>query len=654
MPFDKEKENGPVNNNSSSFYNHSLHQMYNAGNSPYATSPASSPLVGGNYAAMPMYSAAAAGTSNNRYPMLQQTADAASSPATTPHLARQISYAQISRQSSSPHHHARAAAAMARNTPMSSTVTITDPNDPNKMFANKTGGSGGGGKEEQQQQQQENVWTCLDMGGMGLKNIASTICNYRFLTALYINHNSLTYLMPSLSQLCNLRILDASGNKLSMLPPELGLLCNLKELLLFDNNLVSLPAEFGNLYQLETLGLEGNPLQADLKNILIKDGTQALVMSLRENAPVGMPPPHREWLLVEGDTMEDPDKFTVLCYNILCQKYATPQAYGYTPSWALSWDYRRELLVSEILGYNPDVFCLQEMEMGQYEDYFVDHFRKMGDYASLFHPKTRAKTMSEKERRLVDGCAIFYKTTRFRLIDHAIVEYNQKALQRPDFKQTVDIYNRVMNKDNVAILAVFEDINTNQRTLLANSHLHWDPSDADVKLVQVGVLMEEMSKFASKHCASSCAIDKLPTIICGDFNSDPQSGVYEFLSKGVIQQNHNDFGNHSYGTYTTEGLSHPLSLKSAYSNVGELPFTNYTPGYKGALSYIWYTSTTLDAISLLGPIDPDYLTKVVGFPNAHFPSDHIPIMAEFKFRPQHKKEIVKADFNSTRSSHRNK
>lgn len=285
MPFDKEKENGPVNNNSSSFYNHSLHQMYNAGNSPYATSPASSPLVGGNYAAMPMYSAAAAGTSNNRYPMLQQTADAASSPATTPHLARQISYAQISRQSSSPHHHARAAAAMARNTPMSSTVTITDPNDPNKMFANKTGGSGGGGKEEQQQQQQENVWTCLDMGGMGLKNIASTICNYRFLTALYINHNSLTYLMPSLSQLCNLRILDASGNKLSMLPPELGLLCNLKELLLFDNNLVSLPAEFGNLYQLETLGLEGNPLQADLKNILIKDGTQALVMSLRENAP---------------------------------------------------------------------------------------------------------------------------------------------------------------------------------------------------------------------------------------------------------------------------------------------------------------------------------------------------------------------------------
>lgn len=101
-----------------------------------------------------------------------------------------------------------------------------------------------------------------------------------------------------------------------------------------------------------------------------------------------------------------------MCHNILCQKYATPQVYGYTPSWALSWDYRRDLIISDILAYNADIFCLQEMEMGQYEDYFKEHFKKVGDWDSVFHPKTRAKTMSEKERRLVDGCATFYKTTR--------------------------------------------------------------------------------------------------------------------------------------------------------------------------------------------------------------------------------------------------
>ncbi|CAO3644494.1 unnamed protein product [Mucor hiemalis] len=427
-----------------------------------------------------------------------------------------------------------------------------------------------------------------------------------------------------------------------MLPPELGLLTNLRELLLFDNNIVSLPTEFGNLYQLETLGLEGNPIHADLKNILIKEGTQALIISLRENAPVGLPPPQRDWLIVEADTVyDDPGKFTVLCYNTLCQKYATPQAYGYTPSWALNWDYRKELLVAEILGHNADILCLQEMEMGQYEDYFKEQFKKMGDYDSIFYPKTRAKTMSGSERRVVDGCATFFRASRFRLVDHDLIEYNQKAIQRPDFQKTPDIFNRVMNKDNIAVLAMLEDTSTHERVIVANSHIHWDPSDADVKLVQVGVLMDEIDGFAKKHLACTTnnskspaynSADKVPLVICGDFNSAPDSGVYEFFSKGVIQQNHDDFGSHCYGSYTTEGLSHSFSLKSSYNSIQELPFTNYTPGFKGVLDYIWHSSNTLEVVSLLGAIDSEYLSKVVGFPNAHFPSDHIPLVTELRFK----------------------
>ena len=161
--------------------------------------------------------------------------------------------------------------------------------------------------------------------------------------------------------------------------------------------------------------------------------------------------------------------------------------------------------------------------------------------------------------------------------------------------------------------------------IVANSHIHWDPSDADVKLVQVGVLMDELNRFANKHLKSTnktyASSDKLPTVICGDYNSAPGSGVYEFFSKGTIEQNHDDFGSHSYGTYTTEGLSHPFSLKSSYHTMNELPFTNYTPGFKGVLDYIWYTTNTLDVVSLLAAIDGDYLSKVVGFPNAHFPSE---------------------------------
>ena len=55
--------------------------------------------------------------------------------------------------------------------------------------------------------------------------------------------------------------------------------------------------------------------------------------------------------------------------------------------------------------------------------------------------------------------------------------------------------------------------------------------------------------------------------------------------------------------------------------MGEISFTNFTPGFQGALDYIWYSSATLSVCTLLGEIDQHYLGKAVGFPNAHFPSE---------------------------------
>ena len=75
----------------------------------------------------------------------------------------------------------------------------------------------------------------------------------------------------------------------------------------------------------------------------------------------------REWIEIEelnssnsaGKLFFDLDSFTVMCYNTLCDKYATPGTYGYTPSWALNWDYRKELILRELLDYRADVICLQ-------------------------------------------------------------------------------------------------------------------------------------------------------------------------------------------------------------------------------------------------------------------------------------------------------
>ena len=48
-----------------------------------------------------------------------------------------------------------------------------------------------------------------------------------------------------------------------------------------------------------------------------------------------------------------------MCYNVLCDKYATRQLYGYCPSWALNWDYRKKAIIQEILSCNADIISLQ-------------------------------------------------------------------------------------------------------------------------------------------------------------------------------------------------------------------------------------------------------------------------------------------------------
>ena len=55
--------------------------------------------------------------------------------------------------------------------------------------------------------------------------------------------------------------------------------------------------------------------------------------------------------------------FTVMCYNILCDKYCTRQLYGYCPPWALNWENRKKLILEEIRHYNADIVSLQVLDL---------------------------------------------------------------------------------------------------------------------------------------------------------------------------------------------------------------------------------------------------------------------------------------------------
>lgn len=606
------------------------------------------------------------------------------------HWQLQLQLAAESRQASSPHYYARAVAQQTKGLQLSSNQNEQNENgteERNRATAIKD--------------QRRQDWMSLDFGGQGLRALSNGLFHYVFLDKLYLNHNKLKSLPSSIGQLKNLTHLDVSSNELTEIPEEIGMLTNLKKLLLFDNNLQTLPYEMGYLYQLDTLGIEGNPLTDVLKSRIMQEGTKSLVKYLKEEMPgesmlrvrqlkvisnnqvVNQPPSNRDWLVLDetgkhsANGVND-NKFTALSYNTLCDKYATNQQYGYAPSRALAWEFRRDLLLDEIRGHDADIVCLQEIDQRSYHEYFREQLA-YNDYKGVYWPKGRAAGMAEEDAKLVDGCATFFKGSKYILLEKNMIHFGQTAVRRPDAKGQDDIYNRLWQKDNIAVVVFLENRLTGERLIVVNAHVYWDPAYKDVKLVQVAIMMEEVTQLAEKYVKIPPCTDKtafrfsepedgkegtstpaepgpsveytsasqIPILVCGDFNSCPGSAVYNLLAHGRMAEEHPDLEKRLYGNLSRVGMSHPFTMKSAYSSIGELNFTNYTPGFTDVIDYIWYSSNSLQVAALLGDVDKEYLKRVPGFPNYHFPSDHIALMAEFSVKSK-KNKPVEADFGPQR------
>ena len=226
----------------------------------------------------------------------------------------------------------------------------------------------------------------------------------------------------------------------------------------------------------------------------------------------------------------------------------------------------------------------------------------------------------------------FSEFFRFKLLEKQHIEFQQIAMQRPDLHRSEDVLNRVMIKDNIAVVVLLESKEDGSRVIIANAHLHWDPVYSDVKVIQTALLVDEVNISSNNWAKKYNHHSTLPVVFCGDFNSLPDSGVVEFLAKGSIPASHKELQNYNYQPFTDKCLRHSFNLKSAYSLVDDIEFTNFTPMFKGIIDYIWYDTSTLISTGLLGGVDKLYAAKSVGFPNPHHPSDHIPLVIALRIK----------------------
>ncbi|TYJ07488.1 hypothetical protein E1A91_A11G007200v1 [Gossypium mustelinum] len=353
----------------------------------------------------------------------------------------------------------------------------------------------------------------------------------------------------------------------------------------------------------------------------------------------------RHWIELQ-QPLASHDRFTVASYNILADRNASKHKdlYLNVPSNYIRWGYRKRVLCEEIMRWNPDIICMQEVDK----------------YFDLRNTMEKAGYVGSYKRRTgdnVDGCATFWKPDKFRLLETESIEFKGFGL-----------------RDNVAQLSVFEMCRVESRRLVVgNIHVLYNPSRGEVKLGQIRFLSSRAQLLSNRW-------GNAPVVLGGDFNSTPQSAIYKFLSTSELNvrlYNRRELSGQrschpsevlggngesrssisvmdrvlndcwtveevkaATGTANSHLVMHPLQLNSSYATVkgstntrdsnGEPLATSYHSKFLGTVDYLWYSEGVLP-IRVLDTLPIDILTRTGGLPCKKIGSDHLALVSEFAF-----------------------
>ncbi|XP_022140802.1 carbon catabolite repressor protein 4 homolog 4 [Momordica charantia] len=370
---------------------------------------------------------------------------------------------------------------------------------------------------------------------------------------------------------------------------------------------------------------------------------RSLTRQIVHNMSTVQSPKYPKFISVEGADIysrSKPDgiRFRLVSYNILAQVYVKSSFFPHSPSPCLKWKARSLAILAVLKNLEADFLCLQEVD--EYDSFYKGNLERCG-YSSLYIQRSGQKR---------DGCGIFFKHENAELIIEDRIEYNDLVDSIQDDgcsceDKSEDVVTGASNdvesnnglstkttagdhgdpndprvrlkRDCVGIMAAFKLKKPfHHIVIVANTHLYWDPEWADVKLAQAKYLLSRLARF--RTLVSEKFECKPSVLLAGDFNSTPGDKVYQYLVSGDSPE-------------CLEEL--PLPLCSVYSTIlgTEPSFTNCTPGFTGTLDYIFFSpSDPIRPISFLELPQSEWPEVIGGLPNNTYPSDHLPIAAEFE------------------------
>ncbi|XP_072292022.1 nocturnin-like [Eucyclogobius newberryi] len=303
------------------------------------------------------------------------------------------------------------------------------------------------------------------------------------------------------------------------------------------------------------------------------------------------PRPHRDMVYCGPGPHDHGPPIRIMQWNILAQALGEGKdGFIRCPLEALQWHQRKYLILEEILTYRPDILCLQEVD--HYYDTLGPIMSGLG-YTGSFLAKPWSPCLDVERNNGPDGCALFFRSSRFSLSSTAHLRLS--AMMLPT--------------NQVAIVQRLECRATGRGLCVAVTHLKARSGWERLRSAQGADLLHSLQSITARSDSA------LPLVVCGDFNAEPTEEVYRRFSRSPLGLDS------AYKLLSVDGRTEPSYTTWKIRQSGE---------NRSTLDYIWYSRDVLRVHTLLDipteeQIGPDRL------PSYHYPSDHLSLLCDLCF-----------------------
>ena len=325
------------------------------------------------------------------------------------------------------------------------------------------------------------------------------------------------------------------------------------------------------------------------------------------------------------------NKFRVVSYNLLADLYADSDysrtvLFAQCPPYALDINYRKQLIIKELLGYKADIICLQEVDNKIFDYDLLPVLSEHDKFDGVF---------KRKGGQVSEGLACFWRTSKFKEIgwkQFILSDTLQSDKKFEHMLRTVKSQEKLsesmLNRTTAINLVALESlVKPNTGLIVATTHLYFRPDADHLRLMQIALCTHHIEEML-ENVKQSYPGTNFSVILAGDFNSTPPFGVLEFMREGKIEENHPDWKSCDEELVAGLSIYHPFSMESA---CGEPEFTNYTLGFKDCLDYIFYEKDKLQVDKVVPFPSEEELKMYDAIPSKLFPSDHIASICDLKW-----------------------